>query len=222
MKKINKKLLTPNPYSRPLYILEEVKGIIVHWVANPGTSAMANRNYFENRKYGRILCKLCEKEFYAYEASLNGRWECPGCESFNLKYLTWKNFVSTHFIIGLNGEIIQNIPLTEITYHTGKITNKTTIEKLGKTPNLCTIGIECCHLDMNGKMNRITYTSLSDLVVFLMKRYNLNVYDNLFLHWHIYGKDCHKWFVENPVEWDAFKLLIKGKLDPEVYGRKYY
>ena len=43
-------LLTPNPYSRPQTPLEEVKGIVVHYVANPCTTAKENRNYFENLK----------------------------------------------------------------------------------------------------------------------------------------------------------------------------
>lgn len=40
--------LVTNPAARPGRKLTKVKGIVLHWVANPGTSAMANRNYFEN------------------------------------------------------------------------------------------------------------------------------------------------------------------------------
>jgi N-acetylmuramoyl-L-alanine amidase len=43
-------LLTKNRYSRPGVLLKSVKGVVIHWVANPGTSALANRNYFENLK----------------------------------------------------------------------------------------------------------------------------------------------------------------------------
>ena len=43
-------LLTPNPYSRPQRALEEIKGIVIHYTANPGTSAEQNRSYFENLK----------------------------------------------------------------------------------------------------------------------------------------------------------------------------
>lgn len=35
-----------NRYSRPCKRLRHVNGIVVHYVANPGTSAAANRNYF--------------------------------------------------------------------------------------------------------------------------------------------------------------------------------
>jgi N-acetylmuramoyl-L-alanine amidase CwlA len=48
--KITEQLLTKNKYSRPCTFLKAVKGIVVHWVANPGSSAAANRNYFEGLK----------------------------------------------------------------------------------------------------------------------------------------------------------------------------
>lgn len=50
--KIIKKLITPNKYSRPQRRLASVKGIVIHWVANPNSSAMGNRNYFDSRKNG--------------------------------------------------------------------------------------------------------------------------------------------------------------------------
>ena len=42
--------LTVNPYSRPGTKLEHVRDIVIHYVANPGTSAKQNRNYFEGLK----------------------------------------------------------------------------------------------------------------------------------------------------------------------------
>ena len=42
--------LTENENSRPGTLLEKVRGVVVHYTANPGTDAMANRNYFESRK----------------------------------------------------------------------------------------------------------------------------------------------------------------------------
>lgn len=49
---IQKAHLTPNPYSRPKTPLQPVKAIVLHWVENPGSTAMANRNYWEARKNG--------------------------------------------------------------------------------------------------------------------------------------------------------------------------
>jgi N-acetylmuramoyl-L-alanine amidase len=48
---IQQQTLTKNKYSRPCILLKNVKGIVIHWVANPGTSAQENRNYFESLKY---------------------------------------------------------------------------------------------------------------------------------------------------------------------------
>lgn len=45
--------LTPNPYSRPRLAMEKVRGICVHWVGNPNTTSMFNRNFFEQRKDGK-------------------------------------------------------------------------------------------------------------------------------------------------------------------------
>lgn len=46
-------LLTPNEYSRPKKKLIKVKGIVIHWYANPKSKAVANRNFFEGRKSGK-------------------------------------------------------------------------------------------------------------------------------------------------------------------------
>ena len=40
-------LLDYNEYSRPGTALEKVNGIVVHYTANPGTTAQQNRDYFE-------------------------------------------------------------------------------------------------------------------------------------------------------------------------------
>ena len=47
-------LLTVNPNSRPGKKLGKVKGIVVHYTANPGSSAMDNRNYFEGLKDSHV------------------------------------------------------------------------------------------------------------------------------------------------------------------------
>ena len=45
--------LAPNEWSRPGKQLGSVRAIVLHWVANPGTSAQANRDFFELRKDGK-------------------------------------------------------------------------------------------------------------------------------------------------------------------------
>ena len=47
---IDVELLTVNPYSRPGTETNKITGIVVHYTANPGSTAMDNRNYFEGLK----------------------------------------------------------------------------------------------------------------------------------------------------------------------------
>lgn len=47
---IDVQLLTVNPYSRPGEETDKIKGIVIHYTANPGATAISNRNYFENLK----------------------------------------------------------------------------------------------------------------------------------------------------------------------------
>ncbi len=47
---IDVQLLTVNPYSRPGIEVDKINGIVVHYTANPGATAMDNRNYFEGLK----------------------------------------------------------------------------------------------------------------------------------------------------------------------------
>ena len=53
--KIEENLLTVNPMSRPGTKLDSVKKIVIHYVNNPGSSAIANRNYFESLKDQKVI-----------------------------------------------------------------------------------------------------------------------------------------------------------------------
>lgn len=147
--------LTPNEYSRPGKKLRRVKGIVVHYTANPGSTAENNRNYFEGLKD--------TKETYA----------------------------SSHYVIGLDGEVIQCIPLNEISYASNE-------------RNKDTISIECCHPDETGKFNQKTYHSLVRLVAWLCGEYNLKQ-DDIIRHYDVTGKLCPKYFVDNEDAWYQFK-----------------
>ena len=147
-------LLPVNPYSRPGIPLEQVNGIVIHYVGNPGTTAAQNHSYFEN---------LAQ---------------------------TGETYASSHFLVGLEGEIIQNVPLDEIAYCSNQ-------------RNEDTISIECCHPDDSGAFNQATYDSLVRLTRWLMEAYDLDT-DQVIRHYDVTGKICPKSFVENPEEWEQF------------------
>ena len=156
-------LLTPNEYSRPQIPIESVKYIAIHYTANPGATAMANRNYFEN------LANTHETK------------------------------VSSHFVIGLDGEVVQCIPTSEMSYATN-------------SRNVDTVSIECCHQDETGKFNDATYDSAVKLTAWLCVRFGLTS-ENVIRHYDVTGKNCPKYYVENPDAWIQMKADIASQIE---------
>ena len=156
-------LLDVNEYSRPGATLKQVNGIVIHYTANPGSSAMANRDYFEGLK-----------------------------DAHTTK-------ASSHFIVGLEGEVVQCIPTTEIAY-------------ASNDRNGDTISIECCHPDDTGEFNDATYQSMVQLCAWLCLKFDLNEED-VIRHYDVTGKNCPKYFVENEAAWQAFRQDVKKTLE---------
>lgn len=102
---------------------------------------------------------------------------------------------SSHFIIGLDGEIIQCIPLREVAY-------------ASNDRNYDTISIEVCHEDDTGKFNRASYDSLVKLTGWLCKAFRIPP-DNMLRHYDVTGKLCPKYYVEHSQAWDQLKADIK-------------
>ncbi|MGN0158108.1 MAG: N-acetylmuramoyl-L-alanine amidase family protein [Brotaphodocola sp.] len=151
--------LKVNPYSRPGTKREEILDIVVHYVANPGTTASQNRNYFAN---------------LANQTSGN------------------KTSASSHFIIGIDGEILQLIPLDEVAY-------------ANYPRNRDTVSIECCHPDSTGEFTEATKESLVRLTAWLCQELYLTE-KNVIRHYDVTGKNCPKFYVEHE---DAWKEIIK-------------
>lgn len=160
---VDVQLLDVNPYSRPGTPLTEIKGIVVHYTANPGTTAQQNRNYFNSL------------------AKQNGESATS---------------VSSHFIIGLDGEVIQCIPLSEISY-------------ASNDRNKDTVSIECCHPDSGGQFTDATYQSLVRLCAWLEQELNLQE-SSIIRHYDVSGKLCPLYYVENESLWNEFKNDVKA------------
>ena len=158
-------LLTPNPYSRPQYALEEVHDIVIHYVGNAGSTAQQNRDYFESLQDG-------------------------------------SRSASSHFVIGLEGEIIQCVSCSEWSYATNN-------------RNFDTISIECCHPDESGKFNDATYRSVVDLAAWLCKAFGIGP-EHVIRHYDVTGKICPKYYVENEEAWDRMLADICAKYEEHV------
>lgn len=158
-------LLTVNPYSRPGTALEKVNGIVIHYTANPGATAIANRNYFENLKD------------------------------------THTTKASSHFVVGLEGEIVQCIPTAEIAY-------------ASNDRNSDTISIECCYKNEDGSFEQPTYDSVIKLTAWLCAKFGLTSED-VIRHYDVTGKLCPLYYVEHEDAWAQFKKDVDTYL--QVY-----
>lgn len=110
--------------------------------------------------------------------------------------------VSSNFIIGLDGEIIQCIPVDEKSF-------------ASNDRNIDTISIECCHPGADGEFTQETYDSLVKLTAWLCKELKLS-YKDVIRHYDVKGKACPKTFVENEDDWKRFRKDVRkaiAKLD---------
>lgn len=112
---------------------------------------------------------------------------------------TGEAYVSSHFIVGLEGEIIQCVPLDEISYASNE-------------RNDDTIAVESCHPDETGAYNKATYESLVKLTAYLCILYNLNPDKDIIRHYDVTGKECPKYFVDYENEWNLFKVQVKRQM----------
>ncbi len=106
--------------------------------------------------------------------------------------------VCSHFVVGLDGEIIQCVPLDEKS-------------NASNNRNLDTISIEVCHPDSSGEFNENTYNSLVKLTAWLCDNSKLKAKD-VIRHYDITGKECPKFFVEDTAAWDAFLDDVANEL----------
>lgn len=146
-------------HSRTGEKLSDVKDIVIHYVGNPGSTAINNRNYFDSEKSN----------------------------------------VSSHFVVGLEGEIVQCLPLSEES-------------AASNWRNKDTISIEVCHPDETGKFNKKTYQSLVKLTAWLLKTCELDDED-IIRHYDITGKECPRYFVTHEKAWTQFKKDVKQELN---------
>lgn len=156
-------LLDLNDYSRPGTESDKITGIVIHYTANPGSTAKQNRDYFNGLKD------------------------------------THTTKASSHFIVGLEGEIVQCVPTWEIAYASNH-------------RNKDTVSIECCHNDESGVFTKETYQSMVQLTAWLCQKFGLNEND-VIRHYDVTGKICPKYFVENEEAWETFKLNVKKALE---------
>ena len=164
--------LTVNEWSRPGMELEHINGVVIHYVGNPGTTARANRNYFESLSSG-------EEGTYA----------------------------SSHFVVGLEGEVIQCVPLTEVAYASNQ-------------RNDDTLSIEVCHPDETGEFSPVTYDRVVELTAWLCRTFKLDPSRDVIRHYDVTGKECPKYYVENPEAWEQLRADVAAEMERQKTAEK--
>ena len=134
--------------------LTAVRGIVIHYVGNPNTTAMNNRHYF------------------ALESTE----------------------VCAHFVVGLEGEIVQCLPLWERS-------------AASNHRNKDTISIEVCHPDESGQFNAVTYGALVRLTAWLCRTAGLDAED-VIRHYDVTGKLCPLYYVRHEEAWEQLRADI--------------
>ena len=162
---VERDYLLVNPFSRPGTPLEEVNAVVLHYVGNPGTTAKANRDYFNTLALGR-----------------DG------------------TYASSHFVVGLEGEVIQCIPLTEVAYASNH-------------RNSDTVSIEVCHPDESGEFSEATEVRLIELTAWLCEEFDVDTETQLLRHYDVTGKECPRYYVANPAAWEQLKLDVAAEAE---------
>lgn len=172
---ISKQFINVSNYNRPGIKRKSTTAVACHYIGNPGTSAQRNRDYFESLR------------------TVGPQMEAKGEKATK---------ASCHYLIGLEGEVIQLIPEDEISWCTN-------------SANSYTISIEACHPDATGKFTEATYKSYVELCADICKRWGLDpLHGGLIRHYDVTGKVCPKWFVQEPLEWNQFKKAVAAKMKP--------
>lgn len=161
---VTRDLLDVNEWSRPGTPLKRVTGIVLHYVGNPGTTAQANRNYFNSLASGEL-----------------------------------ETYASSHFIVGLEGEVLQCVPLTEIAY-------------ASNDRNGDTISIEVCHPDEYGEYSAVTYKRVVELTAWLCREFRLDPEEDVIRHYDVSGKRCPLYYVDHPEAWDALRADVAAEI----------
>lgn len=163
---VKQEFIRKNIFSRPDVSRRKINNIVLHYVANPGSSAEGNRNYFDS---------LADQDSQKGGTS-----------------------TSSHFIVGLEGEVIQCIPINEIAY-------------ANAPKNEDTLSIEVCHPDDTGKYSDATYESVVRLTAWLCTQLKLKSSD-VVRHYDINGKLCPKYYVEHEEEWKQLRKDIDAAM----------
>lgn len=129
---------------------------------------------------------------------------------------TGPRYASYHYIIDVDGSIMQLIPDDEVAWHAGPSdrTLPATRQLLGGLPNWRTLGVSFCHKTWTGELTDKQFASAVALGTELCERYRLDPMRRMLRHYDCTLKVCPRAWVDSPGDWDAFRRA----LNDEIFG----
>ena len=98
--------------------------------------------------------------------------------------------------MGLEGEVLQCVPLAEIAYCSSQANDHT-------------VSIEVCHADEAGEFSAEMMASLLRLTAWLCEEFDLAPAD-VIRHYDVTGKVCPKYYVDHPEAWEDFRSALRA------------
>lgn len=133
---------------------------------------------------------------------------------FNGTCIKQQRFASAHYFVD-DKEARLIMPENEVAYHAHD-NNRCYISALAPDANHTSLAVEMC-VDKNGNITSATLQNTVDLVVQLLKKYNLTI-SNIYRHYDITGKNCPAPWVTNPSEFETFKNRVSAKMSGKQNG----
>ena len=109
-------------------------------------------------------------------------------------------YASSHFVVGLEGEVVQCVPLTEIAYASN-----------GRNGD--TVSIEVCHPDETGEFSSVTYGRCVELTAWLCREFKLDPEKDVIRHYDVTGKECPLYYVEQQEAWERLKADVAAAVE---------
>jgi hypothetical protein len=159
-------------------------------------------------------------------------------EIITMRYCLYTSLLGYHYFIGRDGTIYELAPWPARMYHCGTgeghpLYTKEAQIKYGTircppwehtasrphpdSPNSCLMGICTAVEDAKGTITPECRTSLVVILAHVCRTIGkqLDIHDDIVLHNFLTGKDCHKWYVDNPEDWKTLKddiaTLVKSE-----------